>query len=315
MWIYFPSACSPSAPDLVPSISELNSHAQALAASVWSRGEPTKPSFWLRAWKLGSYLRLRSGATQEPSILARGVAQWIASCRAIPASRTASPARNSARTTTDGSSTTSSASSTACGLIVSSERTSQGTLTTRSAISSRHWKAWVTALRAECSEREPQEPDKSGSASSLWPTVAARDHRSPNSQDSQDRRNEGSSRGQQLMNFIAYELPEMWSTLTAAAAHGSQLTRGNERSDELLLGGQAILLSSRLDQETSTPGEPFSVTRLALNPLFAEWLMGWPIGWTELKPLETELSQWRQRARGLVLKLCSQPTPRLDLFG
>lgn len=26
----------------------------------------------------------------------------------------------------------------------------------------------------------------------------------------------------------------------------------------------------------------------ALNPAWVEWLMGWPIGWTDLRPLETD---------------------------
>jgi hypothetical protein len=25
-----------------------------------------------------------------------------------------------------------------------------------------------------------------------------------------------------------------------------------------------------------------------LNPMWVEWLMGWPLGWTDLKPLETD---------------------------
>lgn len=30
-----------------------------------------------------------------------------------------------------------------------------------------------------------------------------------------------------------------------------------------------------------------------VNPIFAEWLMNWPIGWTDLKPLETDkYQQW-----------------------
>ena len=30
-----------------------------------------------------------------------------------------------------------------------------------------------------------------------------------------------------------------------------------------------------------------------LNPPWVEWLMGWPIGWTDLKPLETDkFQQW-----------------------
>ena len=33
-----------------------------------------------------------------------------------------------------------------------------------------------------------------------------------------------------------------------------------------------------------------------LNPTFVEWLMGWPLGWTDLKPLETDkYQQWLQQ--------------------
>ena len=33
-----------------------------------------------------------------------------------------------------------------------------------------------------------------------------------------------------------------------------------------------------------------------MNPVFVEWLMGWPIGWTDLKPLETaKFHEWRQQ--------------------
>ena len=33
-----------------------------------------------------------------------------------------------------------------------------------------------------------------------------------------------------------------------------------------------------------------------LNPTWVEWLMGWPLGWTDLKPLETDkFQQWLQQ--------------------
>jgi len=33
-----------------------------------------------------------------------------------------------------------------------------------------------------------------------------------------------------------------------------------------------------------------------LNPNWVEWLMGWPIGWTDLKPLETDrFHEWLQQ--------------------
>jgi hypothetical protein len=35
-----------------------------------------------------------------------------------------------------------------------------------------------------------------------------------------------------------------------------------------------------------------------LNPVWTEWLMGWPIGWTDLKPLETDKSHYVQQQLG-----------------
>jgi hypothetical protein len=36
-----------------------------------------------------------------------------------------------------------------------------------------------------------------------------------------------------------------------------------------------------------------------LNPPWVEWLMGWPVGWTDLKPLETDKFQsWQQQHGG-----------------
>lgn len=39
-------------------------------------------------------------------------------------------------------------------------------------------------------------------------------------------------------------------------------------------------------------------SQITLNPRFTEWLMGWPIGWTEFELAETEWFRWLQRMRG-----------------
>ncbi|KPG94781.1 hypothetical protein AK821_18410 [Pseudomonas sp. RIT-PI-r] len=42
-----------------------------------------------------------------------------------------------------------------------------------------------------------------------------------------------------------------------------------------------------------------------LNPEWVEWLMGWPIGWTELKPLAMDkFREWQQQHSTLL------PEPR-----
>jgi hypothetical protein len=39
-----------------------------------------------------------------------------------------------------------------------------------------------------------------------------------------------------------------------------------------------------------------------LNPTWVEWLMGWPMEWTDLKPLETDKCHFVQQQLGTSLK-------------
>ncbi|WP_205948582.1 hypothetical protein, partial [Pseudomonas viridiflava] len=77
--------------------------------------------------------------------------------------------------------------------------------------------------------------------------------------------------------------PERWPTPVASMAKGSSpaaLTRksGADRSNDRL--DHAVMASDG--------GQ--------LNPEWVEWLMGWPIGWTELKPLAMDrFHEWQQQ--------------------
>jgi len=59
-------------------------------------------------------------------------------------------------------------------------------------------------------------------------------------------------------------------------------------------------------KETNAPSEAMrneptlaSIAGGHLNPMWVEWLMGWPLGWTDLKPLETDRFQaWQQQHGG-----------------
>jgi hypothetical protein len=50
--------------------------------------------------------------------------------------------------------------------------------------------------------------------------------------------------------------------------------------------------SGHQGQETMSDGD---ASPMRLNPLFTEWLMGWPIGWTDFAPVETAWCRWWQR--------------------
>lgn len=127
-------------------------------------------------------------------------------------------------------------------------------------------------------------------AARTWPTPCERDYRTANSQESQERRNQGSARGQQLVNFV-----------------------------EEIMGPPSFPPSP---QDPETPdGRPSSpsprASRRRLNPDFVEWLMGWPQGWSTASigygPSATEFALWLQHMRFELLRLNS--TPAMDADG
>lgn len=81
--------------------------------------------------------------------------------------------------------------------------------------------------------------------------------------------------------------------------------------------------SSLPAQTTETDGEKSSPDRRSLNPLFVEWLMGWPPGWTlaawtDFACSEMALSHFKQRMRSALLQLGlprEAPPAQLALFG
>jgi hypothetical protein len=65
------------------------------------------------------------------------------------------------------------------------------------------------------------------------------------------------------------------------------------------------LTSTVIQSHHSRPGKTEIGTKSqpVLNPQFVEWLMGWPIGWTEFGPVETVSSHWLPLMRGQLLQL------------
>ena len=100
--------------------------------------------------------------------------------------------------------------------------------------------------------------------------------------------------------------------------------KGNpEKQRETLEGQVAGLTYSRHIPATEPDGSPPLKERRSLNPLFVEWLMGWPPGWTllvwtDLGCSETALFLYKQHMRSALLSLglpAEAPPPQLSLFG
>ena len=107
------------------------------------------------------------------------------------------------------------------------------------------------------------------------------------------------------------------ATLTGLAQQWQ--TPSGDRSNEMLLNGQSETISRSIhqDQATSTHGKRSSNDRRSLNPLFVEWLMGWPEGWTAFECSATALTRYKRRMRSALfaLGLPDDPPSQPNLFG
>jgi hypothetical protein len=106
-----------------------------------------------------------------------------------------------------------------------------------------------------------------------WPTPAARDYKGANSREHCMVNGTGRKHMDQLPN---------------AVAHGGEAIRQTYPTPPCFMHKDALT-----DRGKSNLGEVINekekMTKTGqLNPPWVEWLMGWPIGWTDLKPLATD---------------------------
>ena len=322
-WLYVPGTASnfaQASEDLGSACPSLNPD---IAPSLTWRGKPMLPASLSRAWKRASWMRRLSGLTLPPSTVDHGVAAFISSLPEIHANRTATPASEVASATIGSSSIKSCASSMRAGLIVSSERTSQGMRTGSYTRWSTHWKEWVSSLRLESGGRRMSARHMAESDCSSWPTASVADSR--NSRNSTAGRS-GTGKDFVLGDTLSDALITRWGTPRAADGMQRLLVKG--RPDRARLEDQVANWATpcTLDYQTERDfhslhparlipdGPTSSAPRLNLNPRFVEWLMGWPIGWTSFEHAETGLSAWLLRMRGELSMLCTRTDAQQRLF-
>jgi hypothetical protein len=153
-------------------------------------------------------------------------------------------------------------------LVTSSWKTHQYSLAGDLTEYSETWPRWGLMRDGECSVLPTWERRTSETESGLWPTPTTfgggANHNSPCVLD-----------GRHRINLAGAVM--QWATPVAR----------DYRSP-----GQ-----SWLERTGSSQGDPLN-TQVGgvLNPTWVEWLMGWPLGWTDLRPLEMDkFQQWQQQ--------------------
>jgi len=128
----------------------------------------------------------------------------------------------------------------------------------------------------------------------LWPTPRAQKVSSENP--------EAWSARQQAGKVATPPLPlaaAMWPTITAQDA------KNNAGASQFQRNTKPLNVEAALHCSRPTPTATGAASQPILNPVFTEWLMGWPIGWTESAPAVTGWCRWQQHMRGALSALVS----------
>ena len=233
--------------------------------SVPSSGSPT-PQAYLPPDRMTAFSRpSRSGMTFSPLTddLGAAVLTW---CQAVSRARTSAlPAREQALT----------ASGPACGdtwrgslarfdPATSSWRTAQPSLLEDWGESSVIWPRSGMTVDGQCWELPTLGRRTSGTGSGLWPTPIASDSGGSSGKPAPGKQTQpvGAVR-------FATPLSRDWRSGKTSQATAEK----NSRPLSEQIGG-------------------------SLNPTWVEWLMGWPLGWTDLEPLATAKSHCAPQQRG-----------------
>jgi len=157
---------------------------------------------------------------------------------------------------------------------------------------------WGLMLDGVLSERITLEPHTAANDAGLWPT--------PTVCGNYNRKGASAQSGDGLATAV-----KNWPTPTASlGTKGGRVTPRKSRE-----GGTLIEAVSQRTYATPTArdwrsGKASQATMErnsrplseqvggSLNPTWVEWLMGWPLGWTDLKPLETDRCRNAQRRHG-----------------
>lgn len=178
MWLHLPrsiaSACAPEPADWIsPSGWPLNASASTRELFVTLSGKPTlRPLSW-RGWKTRPWMMRLSGMTFAPSTAARGVAAWIVSLPATPASLSPAPANDWLRRIRDTFGPRWIASLAKLNLGSSSSKMLAPTFAWDSELSDEICSDEATLLRRDCSQRQKSVPAMNANGSSSWPTAKA----------------------------------------------------------------------------------------------------------------------------------------------
>ena len=263
-WILPKQLISAFAPDTEELTSDSAELSQICEQSLMRRSKHSPAKTYLREWKLGNLMRLRSGAISSPSLGKSFLDWWTSSLADTHANRSQPQESGLEQKTLVTSGPTSQTAFEFSDLASASLRTSKDISAWGCPTSSKTWQEWVIERRGEYSARLNAVRLTIASGCSSWPSPVASEVR----QGFQDR-SRGMKGSQESLTTVVIK---SWPTPNAADPRQGGSTQGARRSPNLSIAiyGPAVPASS------STDGS----RRGSLNPRWVETLMGLLVGWT-----------------------------------
>lgn len=172
------------------------------------------------------------------------------------------------------------------------------------------WPRWGLMRDGECWEQTTPGLPTEGSASGLWltPTASER-YQCPEVFKERIKKYRNGTTTPSLTTQVRHR--ELWPTPTVCGNHnrkGASKKSGDglataarqwptpiARDALKVKGGGRVVGALGTEPLITKAAESEQKTDGRLNPEWVEWLMGWPTGWTDLKPLEMDkCQQWQQ---------------------
>ena len=263
VWLYLPESVGLN--------SEYDSPSHLQELFVMSRGKLMRPQYWRNKWKKGGFIRLLSGLMLSHSTANRGVEKWISSVPDSLANPGVMLANSKRQTILDGYGTILRESFARFDRVSYSWKTSQASLMGELIPFSSRWPRSGSMLSGVVYERPKLELTitETGFLSlDIFPT--------PNAS---LMATEGSTRLTRALYLNGK------ATLEEATAinQGYNPLKKKGAMKEMIPTPDANPEKYRLRGNSQASNSLNALHGGKLNPQWVEWLMGWPIGWTDLE--------------------------------
>lgn len=309
MWLYLPSQFVAESEDSI-SGSECPEVDLKSELFVTLSGKPTaRPLSW-HGWKSRPWSKRLSGATSQPLMAIHGAGKWVASLGEYHASPTPVRERGLQKKTKETYGTMHGGSFAKWEQTSYSWRTLEALLTGECPEYSETWPTSGSMQNGVCSVAKAWEPPIGANVYSCWHTPAARDYRGRAAEGpytnlakdvhhwSTPGASDAIGTGNQSFQNCLKANVEKWSTPMPLR---EEIGRRSISPNLLQQVKNFVSQENNSSQDCGRQDNPirsgleylWSIGRPYLNPMFVEWLMGFPRGWSKPTSLGTiELRRW-----------------------